>query len=723
MLPRLQRFLLDARSLFSDYLGVKFILIIAAILATTMLIATIVIYQYENRIYSNYVQKKHVTLGYLTAEMSTEAMLSFDYSTLDKYIKTLSQEEDIVYAAIKAKDGTYLTSYLDYTEKAIADIIFEKHKDDYVFLVKQLAHHPGVINFTSPITYYQSELGTLHIGISKENVEAFAKKNLNRQLIAVVIIISLLSIAIFVVFRISTLRPLQQLMSGLQHVARGDLNYSLSIQRKDEIGRLTGSFNAMVGTLRTTHHEKDHALQQLQQANIGLQTDVQVHTNKLDEANEELKFLALYDSLTKLPNRYHMIGNIQSSIDLATQNNEKFGVIMMDLDRFKEINDTLGHNVGDELLIKFGERLSATLRADDFVGRLGGDEFALVVKHVDSKRLLRVAKNIFENMDPEFIIQDRPLFITCSLGLSIFPDHGVDPDSLLRCADIAMYEAKTSKQGVSLYNPDFETANVKHLDLLGGLRTAIYENELFLEYQPKVDLLSGKVSGVEALVRWKHRERGIIPPDEFISLAENSGLINPLTHWVLNEAIRQNSLWYQQGYELSVAVNLSMFNLHDLSLPTYIHDLLVKYNLPSSSLVLEVTETAIMTHPDMVLKVLNSLKETGITISVDDFGTGYSSLSQLRKLPVSEMKIDRSFVMNMANEGEDQLIVTSIVNLGHNLGLRVVAEGVEDVESVVLLSHFGCDYVQGYYYSKPISAKEITWFCSQPCKSVAASSH
>ena len=702
-------------------LGIKFILLIAGILACTMLVSAVANYHYENNLYTEYVEKKHMTLGYLVAEMSTEAILSYDYDTLKQYVENITSESDVVYAVIRANDGKYLTNTLDYSEKAIADIIDRTQDDRFENIVTALKSHPDVINLDFPVNYYDSDLGTITIGISRDNIASFSRRASMRQLIGYILIISILCSAIFIVFRLSTLRPLQKLMSGLQHVANGNFEYKVPTKRNDEIGQLTHSFNDMVNILRTTHDEKDSVLQQLKEANDMLQTDVQQRAHKLDLANQELQRIALLDALTKLPNRYLVIENIQDTIMASAAKDYSFGVIVMDLDRFKEINDTLGHNVGDGLLIEFGKRLNDTLRDEDCVARLGGDEFALVIQRVDIKRLEKVAEKIIDAITPEFTVQDRPLFITSSMGLAVFPEHGKDPESLLRCADIAMYEAKHNKQGYSIYNPDLETANVKHLDLLGGLRTAINDNELFLQYQPKVDLGTGRVSGVEALVRWNHKERGFIPPDEFIGLAENSGLINPLTNWVLNEAIRQGSLWRQQGYELSVSVNLSMFNLLETTLQTYVTTLLEKYRFPPDKLVLEITETAIMSQPDMVLEVLRQMKDTGILISVDDFGTGYSSLSHLRKMPVSEVKIDRSFVMNMAKEAEDQLIVNSIVNLGHNLGLRVVAEGVEDVDSVVMLSEYGCDLVQGFYYSRPISAKEIIWFCKQPAVSVGGS--
>jgi len=325
-----------------------------------------------------------------------------------------------------------------------------------------------------------------------------------------------------------------------------------------------------------------------------------------------------------------------------------------------------------------------------------------------------VTEKVIKEIEPEIVVLGESYFITASMGLALYPNNASTPNDLMRCADIAMYKSKESKEAYTFYKSDLEIKKLRHVDLLGGLRIAIQEEQFFLEYQPKIDVNKSTVCGVEALVRWKHSERGIIPPNEFISLAENTGLIKPLTAWVLDEAIKQNSIWNKQGLVLSVSVNLSMLNLVDGMLPEYVQSLLEQYELPSHQLILEITETMIMSNPNAVRTTLNRLDTMGVHLSIDDFGTGYSSLAYLHKLPVDEVKIDRSFILLLNPDNMHKSIAHSIIELGHNLSLSVVAEGVEDVETVLLLSKLHCDIIQGFYFSKPLSAEALNIFCSKP---------
>ncbi len=424
-----------------------------------------------------------------------------------------------------------------------------------------------------------------------------------------------------------------------------------------------------------------------------------------------LRYQVSHDTLTELPNRTTLLECLEQAIIAAErtqrESNSEVALLTMDLDSFKEINDTFGHHHGDMLLQQLGIRLRSVVTENDTVARLGGDEFALLLPVSDSTRIERTIAAIDAVLEEPFVIEDLPLQIQASTGVALYPTHGFDALTLLRHADVAMYTAKHAHLGYMLYDPAQDTYSPRRLALMGALRKAISNDELKLYYQPKVEISTGKVQSVEALVRWQHPEFGFIPPDQFIPLAEQTGLIIPLTLWVLETAARQCSEWLRVGLELSIAVNLSMWDLRELTLPNTIGALLERYALPAHLLRVELTESVVMTDVERTLDILNRLSKLGIQISVDDYGTGYSSLAYLKRMPISELKIDRSFVMHMVDTEADATIVQSTVAMAHSLGLKVVAEGVEDEKTWCLLADFKCDTAQGYYMSRPISSQDL----------------
>jgi diguanylate cyclase (GGDEF)-like protein len=432
-------------------------------------------------------------------------------------------------------------------------------------------------------------------------------------------------------------------------------------------------------------------------------------------AERAIQHLAYYDTLTDLPNRTLLQDRLQQAILSARRGKKSLALLVMDLDRFKEINNALGHSYGDLLLQQVGPRLREVLRESDTIARLGGDEFAVLLLSIDLDGAILTAEKILRRFLSPFVADCLSLEIETSIGIALFPDHGEDANTLLRRADMAMYEAKQQGMGYAVYSPQHERHNASHLILMGDLRHAIDRNELFLQYQPKVDLRTRSIVGVEALVRWQHPSRGTILPDQFISLAEQGGLIKPLTLWVLKAALLQCRAWHQAGLKLTVAVNLSARNLQDPQLPDQVARLLQGYDLGPGWLHLEITESVIMADPSRAMEILNQLSKMGISLAIDDFGTGYSSLGYLKKLPVDEIKIDKSFVKEMAVEEGDAMIVRSTVDLAHNLGLKVVAEGVETEEIFDRLIALGCDAAQGYYISRPISPDDLPgWLRHSP---------
>jgi diguanylate cyclase (GGDEF)-like protein len=435
---------------------------------------------------------------------------------------------------------------------------------------------------------------------------------------------------------------------------------------------------------------------------------LQVATDELAQREKEKEYQAMHDSLTGLPNRTLFLDVLRQAIEESERAHTSLAVMIMDLDHFKEINDTLGHHYGDLLLQEIGPRLSGVLRPGDLMARLGGDEFGVVLPDLATEQVaVRVAERLLEEMEQPVVVEGVALDVSASIGIAAFPVHSQDVETLLRRADVAMYAAKESGSGYEVYSAALDKHSPSRLTLIGQVRPAIDNDEFVLHYQPKVRLSDGRMVGVEALIRWEHPQRGLVPPDEFIPLVERTVLLRPLTQYVLNESLRQWHQWSRAGIQLEVAVNLSPRSLLDPQLPDLVGGLLERWEVPPRFLTMELTESFVMSDSGRSLGVLAGLSEVGVMLSIDDFGTGYSSLSYLKRLPIGEIKIDRSFVMNMQQDANDAMIVRATVDLGRNLGLRVVAEGVEDRETFEQLGELHCDIAQGYYLSKAIPSQEI----------------
>jgi diguanylate cyclase (GGDEF)-like protein/PAS domain S-box-containing protein len=415
------------------------------------------------------------------------------------------------------------------------------------------------------------------------------------------------------------------------------------------------------------------------------------------KADQELARRALHDPLTGLPNRILLQNQIDEAVGKARGSRQVIAILLVDLDRFKQINDTLGHQAGDSLLCEVGRRMSAVLRGDDMVARIGGDEFAVLLAcPMDVVTASAIAQRIARALRQPFFIDDMSMDIGASIGISLHPQHGQSASQLLQCADAAMYAAKRAHAEITVYDHELELPGADCTIVRSELRRAIERDELVLHYQPKFDLETLQFIGFEALVRWEHPDHGLVPPAKFIPAAERTGLIRPLTMWALESALRQQGAWRHGGYDVTVAVNLSVPSLQDLDLPGALQRLCMASGVPPERLVLEITESALISDPTSTMKVLAGLGELGCRLSLDDFGAGYSSLAHLQKIPINELKIDRSFVLSMVTERSATIIVRSIINLAHNLGLEVVAEGVEDYDTAAELASLGCDQVQEF---------------------------
>ncbi|MGA9856194.1 MAG: EAL domain-containing protein [Gammaproteobacteria bacterium] len=423
---------------------------------------------------------------------------------------------------------------------------------------------------------------------------------------------------------------------------------------------------------------------------------------------QQIAHQSTHDSLTGLPNRTLFTDRLEQALQMVRSEHEQLGVLIMDLDGFKEINDTLGHYNGDRVLKSAATRMRNVVSETTTLARLGGDEFGLILTDLSGpKDLEKVAHNIQKALEPQAVLEGVTIHLAASMGAALAPRHGRDADTLMQRADVAMYVAKDEKRGYMLYSTDLDAHSPQRLTLIGELRQAIQNNELQLHYQPKVSGADRQVLGAEALVRWNHARYGLLQPDEFIPMAERTGIIKELSIWVMRNALKDMELWKAAHPEFAVAINLTAHSLLDPEFPNVVAGLLAAGEYTRGTLVLEITESALMGDQERVMSIITQLSEMGIHISIDDFGTGYSSLAYLTKVPVKDIKIDQTFVIGMQIVKKDAIIVNAIIQLAHNLGLTVTAEGVESGETFERLRALGCDAMQGMYISLPMQAKEL----------------
>jgi diguanylate cyclase (GGDEF)-like protein len=468
---------------------------------------------------------------------------------------------------------------------------------------------------------------------------------------------------------------------------------------------------------RYGQHERDVLTSFAEHAGLALNdsSTVQAMKKALDDARHQ----AMHDELTGLPNRACFYDRTDQALRLASRDGTCTAVLLFDLNRFKDINDTLGHKFGDRVLREVGPRLRRGLRDSDTLARLGGDEFCVLLPRVEGVGdALVVAKRVIELLEEPFDIDGMAMPVEASCGVAIAPVDGDSADLLLQRADVAMYVAKDSHASIVTYDDELNINTPARLALLSELRAAVSGGQFVLYYQPKAALGGKNVHGVEALVRWQHPTYGLVPPNDFIPLAEHTGLIKPLTTWVLNTALKQLSSWRGISASpalanLSVAVNVSTRSLLDDDFPQEVADALKRWDIPPHLLALEITESTIMADPSRAHRLLSELSATGVQVSIDDFGTGYSSLSYLKNLPVNELKIDRSFVYHMHRDPNDAVIVQSVIDLGRNLGLHTVAEGIEDDETWEHLRRLGCDSGQGYLLARPMPAESLVGWLTE----------
>ena len=626
----------------------------------------------------------------LLGDLSRLALFTFEYDNLQTYIEKIAEDPHVVKVLIIDRNRRVAASSnvndIGLSAPELKDTSYE------YWLLKEVKNASGVLGSVA-VNYSQAEL--------------IAAK---REVLFLGVRVALVGMTIIAVVGVLTgyllTRRLEVLSNAAQRIKEGHLDVQTNLAGRDELALLGQTFDGMVTSFKVSVDKLRSGENELRKARDELENRVDERTMELATANKELERLAMHDPLTNLPNRALLLLRLQQAIEGSQRNQSMFAMLMMDLDRFKEVNDTLGHDVGDELLVQVSSRVATLLRKSDTVARIGGDEFAIVLSDVTQEQAMLISGKIGRCLSSEFEVANHKFNIGCSIGIAMFPEHGLDSSVLLKCADLAMYVAKRNHLNHVVYDAAESPQSESVLSLDNSLRQAIEQDELLLHYQPKVDLQTGTLIGVEALVRWQHDDH-LLYPDKFIPYAEKTGLIRNITRWVLKTALKQQSQWQSVGENLKMSVNLSFKDLGDHSLVSYISESLERWQVNPECLMLEITETSVMEDPHQTLEILRQLDEMGLGISIDDFGTGYSSLVYLKKLPVDEIKIDRSFVTDLLSNSDSLVIVRSIIDLAHNLDMTVTAEGVETMEVWEKLSSLGCDVSQGYYSGPPMSSEDL----------------
>ncbi|VAW57147.1 diguanylate cyclase/phosphodiesterase (GGDEF & EAL domains) with PAS/PAC sensor(s) [hydrothermal vent metagenome] len=687
-------------------IGDQFVIIIAIVIFLTLLSNAFIQYNNEkDRLYNNLLQQGN-SIGKLLTSISIEPLLIYDNQTINDFAKNTTNQKNIVYTIYIDNKNNAITQYFDINNKDIIEI----DSSIPIVIFNELKKNNNIIHLSFPIFFEKKILATLKIGLDKTHLKNIPYKNLTHKIYSSLIFGLIIGIGIYIGFQKKVCNPIKILNKSAHDIIKFNFDDQIKIKGNNELSELANTFNLMRTSLKEAVLGREKALYEMAKLNESLEIRVRERTNKLEDLNIQITHQSMHDPLTGLPNRNLIIDHLNKAIYYSQRNKSQFAVFILDLNNFKEINDTLGHPEGDIVLKEVSKRIPGALRKSDTIGRLGGDEFAFVLPDINEKNAIIVAQKIVDTLKPSFKLTTQSVEIGASIGISLYPIHGEDQSSLIRHADIAMYESKRHGNNVTFYNNNFNKYTSQRLALMTDLKKALENDELELHYQPQMHLKTHQIYGVEALLRWNHSEQGYIPPDQFIYIAENSGLINTLSDWVLNAALQQLKKWQKINLPLDISINISAKNLQDPTFPDKIFALINKHQVDPNYIKLEFTEGTIMSNPEVVLNLINYEKLKGIRYSIDDFGTGYSSLSYLKELTIDEVKIDKSFVFDMDESDKNTSIVKSIIDLTHNLGHIVVAEGVENENILQALNRLGCDSIQGYYISKAIPSTQIPEF-------------
>ncbi len=688
-------------------LGGQMVLLMSGILLIAMITNAYLQFRDEVFTMEQVLNVRAQSLGQVLASVSIESLVEYDVQKLNKNIEAVTSQSQVVHAVILDTRGNSLTTFLDLNDIYIQNTLNNLNNVDSAAIVNELDKIPELVTYKVPVMSDGTMLAQAVVVLDNSEYVAASAEKFEEKVLSTLFIGLFVGMGIYFVFSRHILAPIQALSEGANKIANSEFGHEIQVKGDTELSDLSANFNQMSENIELLIADRDAALKDLEDLNKELEKRVQDRTIELQALNTEIARQAMHDPLTELPNRTLLVERLRQNIYLAKRNEKQVAFLMLDLNNFKEVNDTLGHPQGDRLLLDVASRLPTALRQSDTVGRLGGDEFGIVLPEADGRQAIEVAKKVLASLEPSFELDEQVVSIGASIGIALYPEHGEDDASLIRHADIAMYDAKKNKGEPCLYDPEADHYTTARLALMTDLRHAVENDELQLYYQPQVELSTRKVLTVEALSRWDHPEHGNISPGEFILLAESSDLIRSISDWVLEKTISQIAKWQAQGADIVVSLNLSARDLLNPSLSDTIKSLCEKHDVSPSLLKIEVTESVIMSNPEKVIDVLEDPILSQVNYAIDDFGTGYSSLSYLKKLPINEVKIDKSFVLDMIGNAEDTSIVRSVIELAHNLGYTVVAEGVETEQTLTQLELLGCNVVQGFYFSPAVEADAL----------------
>jgi diguanylate cyclase (GGDEF)-like protein len=655
-------------------LSAKFTLTVLTILAATMAANTLYYLHSSSRFHEKQLVERANALGRLISLVSPDAILGFDYLLLNDYTRQVSSQRDVVYGVILSANGQTLSSYIDGSDPLVKKRLETVSSGDIPKFLHELDGKAELIRLEFPITHNNVLLGRFLVGISKQSLHDEFRRQLTVQLLVWSALVLFLSAAIHVVFRLKVLHPIQALIAASQKVGRGE-HTRVEVKSTDELGVLAQAFNAMADEVR--------------------------------QEQEKLYRQANFDTLTGLPNRMMALDRINQAINRARRTRQRFALFFIDLDNFKNVNDSLGHAVGDELLVATGARVRAALRDADTVARLGGDEFLVLAPDVANElQVEEIAERLIRAISEPQTLSGRKVVARCSVGIAIFPDNGDSLENLMANADNAMYQAKSMGQGSAIFfTEEMNTRLRERMQMEQDLNVALETGQLALHFQPIFDTTSQTHRGAEVLLRWNHPEKGAINPAHFIPLAEGTGQIVGIGDWVLEQACRNWSSWRNAGIDPGfLAINISRIQFRKRFAKRLV-ELMSLHGIPPHALELEITESVLLDDHHHVADELSSLRAVGVTLSLDDFGTGYSSLSYLKRFRFDALKIDRGFVAGLPNNPEDVSLVKAILAMAKGLDLKVVAEGVEHDEQLSFLGLQGCELAQGYLLARPMDGE------------------